>query len=261
MKINSYEKNGWISFPYSFALNKWAKKVEEIVSSQIFTIPEGDKDLRCGGTWFPGVNFLNNKRNGDVDGVFFPEELKSFIVENEPAFDAVFDKAQISICYTGYHKKMKAESSKAFKFRTDRFSAHIDGILPLGQGRRRFLKEYHSFILGIPINSTSNKASPCVIWEGSHAIVRDAFKKYKEIQNIDTWDTHDITDFYNKLRSEIFNQCIAKTIWVPVGHAYLIHRLSFHGILPWKDNTKRKSGRMIAYFRPDLFQGQINWLK
>ena len=81
MKINSYEKNGWISFPYSCALNKWAKKVEEIVSAQIIKIPEGDKDLRCGGTWFPGVNFLNNKMNGDVDGASFPEELKSFIVE------------------------------------------------------------------------------------------------------------------------------------------------------------------------------------
>ena len=65
-KINAVYKK--IANPY---LNKWAKKVEDVASSQIFKIPEGDKDLRCGGTWFPGVNFLNNKINGDVDGASF----------------------------------------------------------------------------------------------------------------------------------------------------------------------------------------------
>ena len=52
------------------------------------------------------------------------------------------------------------ESEKSFNFRIKRFASHIDGIIPLGSKKRRFAKEYHAFILGLPImNNFKNNAS------------------------------------------------------------------------------------------------------
>ena len=59
-----------------------------------------------------------------------------------------------------------------------------------------------------------------------------------------------------------FSSCKVKEIWVPMGHAYIINRLTLHGILPWKNETaESESSRMIAYFRPDLTNGEKRWLE
>ncbi len=47
-----------------------------------------------------------------------------------------------------------------------------------------------------------------------------------------------------------------------MGHAYIINRLTLHGILPWKhEATDSENSRMIAYFRPDLRNGEDRWLE
>ena len=46
-----------------------------------------------------------------------------------------------------------------------------------------------------------------------------------------------------------------------MGHAYIINRLTLHGILPWKfEATESGNSRMIAYFRPDLRNGENSFV-
>jgi hypothetical protein len=59
-----------------------------------------------------------------------------------------WDRAQVSVCYPGYPKPMDGETDGQHRFRRDRDAAHVDGLLGLGQPKRRFLKEPHQFILG-----------------------------------------------------------------------------------------------------------------
>lgn len=236
--------------------------VNLFVTKKLGSNANEDKNLRCGGTWFPGVNFLENDSHGNVTGVSFPKEISNLIKKNEPAFNRVFDKAQVSICYPGYPLPTKDESKAAFEFRRDRFAAHIDGILPIGQSKRRFLKEYHSMILGIPINNVKVENAPCVVWEGSHIIVRNEFKDYMKGKGIDSLEEEDISDFYKDLRRKIFKLCRVKKLHAPMGQAYLINRLCLHGIFPWQGIcADEKTGRRIAYFRPELVGGQQYWLR
>ncbi len=260
--MDNYSGKGWASFPFDPNLYDWAIKVHTLVTKKINSTEGQRKKLRCGDTWFPGVNFLENDSFGNIDGALFPEKLLKFIKHHEPNFGGIFDKGQISICYTGYPRRMNSESKSSFDFRRNRYAAHIDGILPVGKTRRRFIKEYHSFILGIPINQAGKEASPCVIWEGSHEIIKNELRKYKRLRKISNWGNEDITEFYNDLRKKIFSSCEVKEIWVPMGHAYIINRLSLHGIMPWNQKPKGdENSRMIAYFRPDLKNGQKRWLE
>ena len=87
------------------------------------------------------------------------------------------DKAQISVVYPGYPCAMEGESAAAFNYRQRRDAAHVDGLLPEGPERRRHLREPHGFVLGLPLTQSSETASPMVVWEGSHKIMREAFQK------------------------------------------------------------------------------------
>ena len=260
--MSDYYDKGWEQFPFDINLYNWAMKGRQIATEKIHLLREYQRELRCGGTWFPGVNFLSNDLYGNIGNIPLPNKLLNFIKRHESTFDGIFDRAQVSICYPGYPKRMSSESRAAFNFRKNRFAAHIDGVLPIGKPRRRFLKEYHSFILGIPLNQTGKGAAPCVVWEGSHCIVKNEFRNYEKANNIKEWKNEDITEFYNNLRKKIFSSCKVKEIWVPMGHAYIINRLTLHGILPWKyEATGGGNSRMIAYFRPDLRNGENRWLE
>ena len=45
---------------------------------------------------------------------------------------------------------------------------------PIGPERQRMLRERHAWLLGLPLSETSAGASPLVVWEGSHHLMRRA---------------------------------------------------------------------------------------
>ena len=155
---------------------------------------------------------------------------------------------------------MVGETPSAFKYRKNRFNAHVDGVLPVGVAKQRYAREYHAFILGIPLVDYNEFAAPVVVWEGSHKIMLTYLSK-KLIKLKDSlWKNEDITDIYREARREIFAKCKPKNITIPVGGSYLIHRLALHGVMPWKKNGKSgNGGRMIAYFRPQFNEAKF-WL-
>ena len=155
---------------------------------------------------------------------------------------------------------MESESDKAFQYRVNKKAAHVDGLLREGPQARRFLRETHGFILGLPLVESSAGASPLVIWEKSHEIVRSVFRETFEGIAPDSWGEVDLTDLYLDLRYRIFDECEAVEVYAKPGEAYLLHRLSLHGMTPWQESAcSGPDGRMICYFRPEF--GQLeDWL-
>jgi hypothetical protein len=153
---------------------------------------------------------------------------------------------------------MCGESDAAFRFRRDKDAAHVDGLLPVGTDKRRYLQEPHAYVLGIPLNQCA--AAPMVVWEGSHHIMRDAFKAALSGIDPENWAQTDLTDIYQSARKCCFETCNRREITARMGGSYLIHRLTLHGVAPWKNgDTCPDEGRMIAYFRPELTNIK-NWL-
>ncbi len=164
----------------------------------------------------------------------------------------VWDAAQISVVRPGYPRQDPGESEAAHKFRVKRAAAHVDGLLPVGPERRRMAKEAHAFILGLPLTTAGDGASPLVVWEGSHDLVGEAFREvFASIPEVQ-WSETDITDVYKTVRRKAFETCTPREIRANFGEAILLNRFTIHGIAPWMDGAEAPpEGRMIAYFRPE----------
>ncbi|MCY4334495.1 MAG: hypothetical protein OXC60_07445 [Litoreibacter sp.] len=253
------KERGWCRFPFDATLAKWVTHASG-VANELAQNEQNIADwLRCGGTWFAGVNILPNDAQGRVlDGPPLAGEAISFV---ERQFGAShLDRAQVSIIYPGYPTPMEGESEAAFRFRRDRDAAHVDGLLPIGPQRRRHLQEPHGFVLGLPLNQTSQGASPMVVWEGSHDRMREAFRGVLNDVSPDRWGGVDLTDIYQETRKSCFETCQRVTVHAVPGEAYLIDRLALHGVAPWTTGADAPAaGRMIAYFRPEL-EDISDWL-
>ena len=59
----------------------------------------------------------------------------------------------------------------------------------------------------------------------------------------------DITDVYHDARRTCFAQCERRELHAKPGQAILIHRLSLHGMAPWRSDAE--APRIVAYFRPE----------
>lgn len=254
MKDQFFDK-GWCRFPYDPVLADWVDGCRDAAQATV-TAPEFDQWHRCEGTWFVGVNALPNDEVGAVNGgPALAGDAVSFIREALGMDEIAWDRGQVSVCYPGYPKPMESESDASFRFRRDRDAAHVDGLRKEGPDARRYLLECHGFILGIPLVAVGEGASPIAVWEGSHHLVRDAFEQAFDGVSADAWNEHDITEPYQAVRREIFKSCKRITLTAQPGEAYLIHRLTLHGISPWQNGaTAGPDGRMIAYFRPELAQ-------
>ena len=184
---NKFYKNGWRKFAHDPAIAEWVAKALPLARKEVDSKNHSNW-LRCGRTWFVGVNALPNNRDG-VIGDSTPLSGKAVeFIHNMPGLGNFhWDRAQISICYPGYPAPSDSETDKAFQFRKNRDSAHIDGLLPEGPERRRYLRETHGFILGIPMVEYNHEASPPVVWEGSHEIIRTAFKE--RFSGVSPWHT------------------------------------------------------------------------
>lgn len=246
---------GWQRFPFDSGVSEWARRALPVAQATLDDPEQRARWLRCGGTWFAGVNALPNQADGGVPGADVPPlsgAALAFVEDHLglPAF--AWDKAQVSTCFPGYPQPWDGETETAFRYRKNRDAAHVDGLLPTGPERRRVLGEVHGFILGIPLTDAGPEASPVTVYEGSHQLMRDAFRnRFAGIAPQD-WAAEDVTDVYVATRRECFETCARKKLHASPGEAYLIHRLALHGVAPWESG---EGMRMIAYFRPDPFPG------
>ncbi|MEM6896358.1 MAG: hypothetical protein AAF576_03205 [Pseudomonadota bacterium] len=254
----SFQEAGWALFEDP-ALLPWVEAVRPVACEIAADEAQQRAWLRHGGTWFAGVNALPNDAQGAVSG---GPALTGVAVEAAGALQGDvpdWDKGQISVVYPGYPQKDASESDAAHRFRRNRDAAHVDGLLPVGPARRRKMQEPHCFVLGIPLTACSAGASPMVVWEGSHEIMRDAFRVALAEVPLEAWGYFDLTDIYQAGRRRCFEECRRMPVIAQPGQAYVIHRLALHGVAPWEDGSRApEEGRMIVYFRPP-FPG-LNWL-
>lgn len=230
---------GWQKIGPHPAIRAWADAAHTAALDVLATSAE---PWRCGGTWFVGVDALPNAPDGCIRGTPFPWEAL-------PLHPEPLHQAQLSVIKPGYPQPSPDETPSAFAFRRDRDAAHLDGLLPIGPDKRRMVKEPHTWILGLPLNDTT--ASPLTVWEGSHEILRKALLAALEPHPSETWGDIDITDAYQAARKTVFATCRRIELPARPGEATLLHRLTLHGVAPWKpQDDAPPEGRMIAYLRP-----------
>jgi len=250
---------GWIRFPHDPAVAEWAAGARPLAEACAADPAHRARWLRCGGTWFVGAQVFPNDPSGAVAGAGVPplRGAPTKFIEDALELDVALDRAQVSVCYPGYPQPSEAESEAAFRFRLERDAAHVDGV-KRHEGRRRRLGEPHGFILGVPLAETAPDASPLVVWEGSHEIIRRALRERLRGTPPERWVDEDVTDAYVAARRECFEKCRRVPVFARPGEAYLIHRLALHGLAPW--TAGEAPARMIAYFRPDPFPGDtLQW--
>ena len=251
---------GWCSFERDSNVNTWIEYALDFARCSV-SDPSNAIWMRHGHTWFVGVNALKNDHTGAVsNGPPLNGTAVEFINRYLRLGDFEWDRAQVSVCYPGYPRRSEDEAEAAHRYRIQRDAAHIDGLLRDGKEKRRFLKEYHGFILGIPMVEFSGDASPFVVWEKSHEIVRQRFRQILEQKPVEDWSSLDVTEEYHALRRRIFAECERTEIALHPGEVFLVHRLALHGMAPWGDGARAGAdGRMICYFRPELSDPKM-WL-
>lgn len=247
---DTFFRTGWRRFADDPVLMQWVESTLPAARRAVRD-PANAEWLRCGGTWFAGVNVLDNDGAGAVDGgPALAGEAVAF-ARRVGLAPGPWERAQISVCYPGYPKPMTLEPEPAFRYRRDRDAAHVDGILPRGPKRRRYAGEQHAFILGIPMAAADDGASPFVVWDGSHEIIREALAAALAGTPVEHWAEVDITEAYHAARRACFERCRRVALPACPGEAYVVHRLALHGVAPWQPGaTAGPDGRMIVYFRP-----------
>nr|WP_217359287.1 hypothetical protein [Ruegeria arenilitoris] len=217
--------------------------------------------LDCEGTWFIGVDALDNDPQGRVgqSGALSGQAM-DFVTQQYG--ELPLHKGQVSVIYPGYPQPRRGEGDSSARYRLKRDAAHVDGLRPMGPDRRRRVDEPHAWILGIPLTEASADAAPMVLWEGSHKILRAAFERALEGHPRDALHQVDVTDIYQAARREVFDTCPRIELPAKPGEAYLLHRHCLHGVAPWGANASAgPDGRMIAYFRPECARGVAEWIE
>lgn len=243
-------ERGWCRFGFDPELAEWIDAVRGAALATI-TDPAHAKWHRSGGTWFAGVNALANDERGRV-GEGPPLGGQAIRAAQTLCGPVGLDKGQVSVAWPGYPQQ-DGESEATFRFRVNRDAAHLDGLHRVGPKDRRHLREYHAFLLGIPVTETNPGASPLVVWEGSHRMIGKMLKDVLAGLDPADWGDPDLTDLYAETRRGIFATCRRVPVHAKPGEAYLLHRHALHGISPWQAGaTAPAEGRVIVYFRPDM---------
>ena len=252
-------KKGWAKFPPERAVRDWAAAALAVARERVRDPDERAKWLQCEGTWFVGVDALANDGLGDLGAG--PLGGAAYAAACALYGALALNPAQVSVVWPGYPRPREGEGEAALRYRLRRDAAHIDGLLAMGPERRRMLQQRHAWILGLPLCDCSAGASPLSLWEGSHEVMRAAFARALDGVAESCWADTDLTEVYHAARAEVFETCPRLTLPARPGEAYLLHRLTLHGIAPWRRGAKApKEGRMIAYFRPELPGGTRGWL-
>ncbi|WP_293574233.1 hypothetical protein [Phaeobacter sp.] len=252
MALQQYQDRGWCAFEFDAQTFAWAQQAHRAGVAALRD-PANAEWLQCEGTWFIGVDALPNDQTGQLpDGPPLAGAAITFIRDHLGEIPPLHP-AQVSSVFPGYPRPRPGEGEAAFRYRVKRDAAHVDGVKMYGEHRRRKVEEPHAWVLGLPLNAASAGASPLVIWEGSHVIMRAAFAAAFGDRPRAEWADVDVTDAYTAARAEVFETCRRITVTAKPGEAYLMHRLCLHGVAPWEEGaTAPDEGRMIAYFRPEM---------
>jgi len=245
---------GWEVFPTEPATAAWVDGARDAALSATHEPDLRLRWLRHGATWFAGVDLLSNDTEGRIgQGVALSGAglaCAEAVVGRLP-----LHSAQVSVTYPGYPGRDPGDSDSAHRYRLTRDAAHLDGLLPEGPDKRRHLREPHGYILGVALTGAGPGAAPLVVYEGSHEVMRAAFRAAFADTPSDAWADIDVTETYQAARLRCFAQCQRVEITLEMGQAVLVHRLALHGIAPWAEGaTAPPEGRAIAYFRPILPQ-------
>lgn len=246
--MDDFFRTGWVRFPADPEIAEWAARAAPVAAATMHDPELRAAWLRCGGTWFAGVNVLPNAASGQILGAPLAG----------PVIDALgwpgpWDRAQLSVVRPGYPRRDPGEGEAAHRYRRTRDAAHLDGLLPVGPERRRMAQESHAFVLGIGLSAADPGAAPFVLWEGSHIAFRTAFARALAGRSPAEWRTIDLTAVYHATRRSVFADCPRIAVAPAPGESVLIDRFTLHGTAPWEpDATSAPEGRMIAWFRPDI---------
>jgi hypothetical protein len=241
---------GWMRIGPDPAIAAWAEAALATAEAAIATSAE---PWRCGGTWFVGVDALDNDPTGRVGGAAFPWSALGLL-------PTALHRAQLSTVRPGYPKPWPGEDDAAFGFRLRRDAAHVDGLIPDPLTRARAIREPHAFILGLALNACDEGASPLVVWDGSHRVMQAALASALAPHPPGRWSDVDITAPYKAARAEVFRTCARVALPSRPGEAILLHRHCLHGVAPWAEGAGAPpAGRIIAYFRP-LMASVADWI-
>ncbi len=255
--IGHWPDEGYIRFAWHPKTFRWAEAARR-VARQVARDPSMIETwLQCEGTWFVGVDALPSDSCGGVGNV----PLAGPTVDSIGPRDDLHP-AQLSITYPGYPRPRRGESDAAFRYRLNRDAAHMDGLIAEGVSKRRYLRERHDWILGLPLTETSPAASPLVVWAGSHQILQramiDALGHLPESE----WANVDITDIYQAARKRVFAECPRIPLFTRPGEAVLLNPFLLHGVARWQaESTASYDGRMVAYLRPESRESGHIWIR
>ena len=239
--------SGWQLIDHHPAIADWAKAAHTLA---LATLRSRDEEWRCGGTWLVGVDALPNDASGAVPGAAFPWDALPLVPEP-------LHQGQLSVIKPGYPQPSPSETAPTYNYRLNRDAAHLDGLLLQPNGAR-MMQEPHHWILGLPLNASD--ASPLVVWEGSHIVMRTALIRALADVPPDDWGSVDLNPVYQAARRDIFATCTRRLLPVLPGQATLLHRHTLHGVAPWEKGASAPAeGRIIAYFRPQMASVQ-DWL-
>ncbi len=259
--VEALLEKGWVKFPMEQAVLDWVDAIRPIAIDRVKDPEEQRQWLQCEDTWFVGVDTLPNAPDGSVADAG-PVCGAAYDAARALYGDLPLHRGQVSVMYPGYPRPRAGEGEGAFRYRLKRDAAHVDGLLAVGDDRRRMLKERHVYILGLPVTQTSADASPLVVWERSHHVMRAAFEKVLSNVPEAGWDSVDLTEIYQQSRRTVFETCHRVEVPASPGEAYLVHRHTLHGVAPWASGaTAAEEGRVIVYFRPELPVGSEDWLR
>ncbi len=258
--MTGFDEKGWVKFPNDPVLAEWIAHALPI-ARQAVADPANSRWLDCEGTWFVGVDALDNDIEGRV-GQSGPLIGKAVDFLTDRYGKLPLHKAQVSVVYPGYPRPRTEESEASARYRAKRDAAHVDGLKPSGPERRRKVDEPHAWILGVPLSEARRDAAPLVLWEGSHKILQRAFAQALSGHSQGYLSQIDVTDAYLAARREVFETCPRIELPARPGEAYVLHRHCLHGVASWAEGASAGAdGRMIAYLRPIMAGGVAEWVK
>ena len=258
--MKDYLEKGWCVFPPEPALQEWVAHAAGD-AERALNDPALAHLHQCGGTWFVGLDALANDAEGRVAGSGPLAGRAVDFLCTQPGGWPALHRAQLSVTFPGYPQPREGETGPAFRYRLNRDAAHVDGLIGEGTPKRRFVREPHAFILGIPLNDAGRDAAPLVVWDGSHRMMQQAFEAAFRGCPPDAMSERDVTEIYQETRRRVFETCARVVVTAPPGSAIVLHRMTLHGVAPWAKGADAAGGRrMIAYFRPEMPGGVPAWL-